>query len=175
MQDNSVQVQHIIDNAIVFCAEKMGLGSTEEAIAARMDGNCTLCDYLRYGLAKELSGQLASLDETIKAVYVYEPEVVTGSESLLSEGPLLVPAINMIVWVTRKTAALESLLASTSRALEDQLMQLGCGKASALCHTLVTALVDDEEVRAKRGYGALLSSVQVLPIPVWRREVGAQA
>jgi hypothetical protein len=169
MLDNSVQLQEIMDNAMLFCAEKVGLRSKEEVMAARKQGDCALCDYLRYGLAKELSAQLASLDETIKAVYVYEPEIITGGDSLLSTGPPMVPAMNMIVWVSRKTAALESLLASTIRGLEEQLMELGCDRANSLCHMLDTNLVDDEEVRASRGYGALLSSVQVLPIPIWRR------
>lgn len=175
MLDNSVQMQKIMDNAMVFCAGKMGLASNEEVMTARKNGDCTLCDYLRYGLAKELSAHLASLDETIKAVYMYEPEIITAGDGLISQGPSMVPAINMIVWVTRKTAALESLLASTARALEDRLMKLGCEKASSLCHTVDTALVDDEDVCARRGYGALLSSVTVLPIPIWRRVAEAQA
>jgi hypothetical protein len=119
---------------------------------------------MRYSLAKGLAQYLGSIDETIKAVYVYEPEYATGNEIVgLSYG------INLLAWVQRKSAALNSIVASLDATLMEERKRLLCPEATAECFSLDLKVTDDEEVNLRRGYGALVDSIFVRPTKVWER------
>lgn len=161
--DNSI-VANMIEEALAFCAAKTGTGTKEKALDRVLQGDCSACEYVRYGLAKSLAQYLGSIDETIKAVYVYEPEYATGDDVVgLSFG------INLLAWVQRKSAALNSIVASLDTALMEKRKHLLCPDATAECFSLDVKLADDDEVRQKRGYGALVNSFFVRPTKVWER------
>lgn len=75
----------------------------------------------------------------------------------------------MIAWVTRKSAALSSLISLIGSHLAQGFTQFSCPHANALCSKLDVHIVDDDEVLMRTGYGALLTSFYVRPIEVWRR------
>lgn len=154
----------IVGSAMAFCAEKAGLWSKEEVAERLHLADCTACAYLRYGLARAVAEYLGSVDGTVKVIYNYDPERATAID-----GDIDSTGINLIVWADRKSAALSSLVGLISRALAEECGKLGCPKADALCCTLDIQVVDDEEVRYRSGYGALINSLYVRPQEVWRR------
>ncbi len=161
--DNST-VANMIEEALTFCAAKTRTGTKEKALDRVLQSDCSACGYVRYGLAKAVARYLGSIDDTIKAVYVYEPEYATDDDTVgLSFG------INLLAWVQRKSAALNSVVASLDAALMEERKRLLCPDATAECFSLDVKVADDDEVRGRRGYGALVNSIFVRPTKVWER------
>ena len=167
MFDNAL-VTSMVEEAIAFCAEKTGAKTREEAIDAILNGDCTACDYLKYSLAKKVGECLGSMDGTVKAVYVYEPEYGTGAESYIANSLGLKSGINLVAWVERKTAALSSVITALSEALAEACKRLGTS-GNGLHYLLDVKLADDNEVANRLGYGALVHSMYVRPTEVWSR------
>lgn len=162
-------VTNMMEEALEFCAEKAGLRDKEQARRALRTGDCCACEYLRYALTQQMAQYLGSVDDTIKAVYTFEPEEATGGDEAIPARPNLSPGFNLIARVSRKSAALSSVVASLRSALAEECSQLGCPKANALCSDLDVRLVDEDEVEKRTGYGALIHSLYVRPIEVWHR------
>jgi hypothetical protein len=161
-------VTNMMEEAIAFCAEKTGAKTREEVVDAISNGDCTTCDYLKYSLAKKVGECLGSMDETIKAVYIYEPEHGTGVDNVLDHNRGLKSGINLVAWVERKTAALSSIVASLNDALIEACKRLGTSE-NGLRYLLDVKLTDDNEVTNRLGYGALVHSIYVRPTEVWSR------
>lgn len=159
----------MMEYALDFSARKMGHAGKEQVVEALRNGNCSVCEYVRYGLAQRIADYLGSVDDTVKAVYIYEPEYATAVDGTMADDPGLSTGIHMIAWVDRKTAALSSLIDVLDSSLAQEVKGFGCPKANALCYKLVVHIVDDEEVLTRRGYGALVDSFYVRPIEIWRR------
>jgi len=132
-------------------------------------GDCRACDHLHYAVAEAMAEYLGSVDETVKAAYVYEPEHATYMDEAIPDGPGFSPAVKMIVWASRKSAALTSVVNLLGTAITKELKQLVCSKSNALCYAVETHIVDDIEVLGRTGYGALIESLFVRPVEIWRR------
>lgn len=167
--DTSVTT-NMIEEALEFCAAKAGLRGSESARNALRGADCCACEHLRYALAKRLAEYLGSVDETIKTVYTYEPEYSTMSEGPIADRPSLTPGFNLVVKVSRKSAALSSLIASVNSALAQACRELGCPTANALCYEFDVGVADVGDVQRNSGYGALINSLTVRPIEIWHRE-----
>lgn len=166
---DSTIVTGMMEDAIEFCAKKTRFKDRERVLGALRCGDCSVCEYLRYGLAKGVAEYLGSVDDTVKAVYIYEPEYATSVDGPIPGRPNLSPGISLIAWVSRKSAALSSVVASVRSALAEEYRQLACPKANALCYELDVTVADDDEVQRRTGYGALISSLYVRPMEIWRR------
>ena len=162
-------VTGMMEDAIRFCANKTGLKGRDQTVEALHCGDCSVCEYLRYGLAQEVAKYLGSVDHTVKAVYVYEPEYATAGDGSVPDRSNLSPGISMIIWASRKNAALSSVVNLMSSALTEEIKRLACPKANALCHMLDAHVVDDDEVLGRTGYGALIDSFYVRPMEIWHR------
>lgn len=158
-------VSSIMEDAIDFCVRKTGLKHRGQILEAMHRGDCSVCEYLRHGLAKGVAKYLGSVDDTIEAVYTYEPEYATS----VDEPVPVSPGLNLIARVSRKSAALSSVVASVGLALAEEYKELGCPKANALCYEIDVKVADDDEVRKRIGYGALINSLYVRPTEVWHR------
>jgi hypothetical protein len=167
MFDNAL-VTSMIEEAIAFCVEKMGAKTREEVVNAISNGDCAACDYLKYSLAKKVGECLGSMDETVKAIYIYEPEYGSGVDNFLDHSLGLKSGINLVAWVERKTAALSSVIASLNDALVEACKRLSTS-GNGLRYLLDVKLADDNEVTNRLGYGALVHSIYVRPTEVWSR------
>jgi len=75
----------------------------------------------------------------------------------------------MIVWASRKSAALSSVVNMLSSAIAEEVKRLECPKSNALCHTVDTDIVDDGEVLGRTLYDALVRSLYVQPVEIWNK------
>ena len=166
---NNAVVTDMMEEALEFCAEKAGMKDKEQARDLLHTGDCCVCEYLRYALAQRVAKYLGSVDDTIQAMYTYEPEYATSVDGAIPARPNLSPGFNLIARVSRKSAALSSVVASMRSALAEEHGRLGCPKANALCSELDVRVVDENEVEKRTGYGALIDSLYVRPIEVWHR------
>jgi hypothetical protein len=161
----------MVEEAMAFCARKMGVQTTEEVLDSLRQGNYQACQYVKYSLAKQMGKYLGTVDKNVKAVYLYEPDYATGIYDVNGEKPSLSSGINMIAWVDRKTAALSSLVASLDAALREAQIPLLCLDANRIFYYLDIVVVDDEEISNRRGYGAMIGSIHVDPTVLWNREM----
>ena len=159
----------MIEVAIDFCRRKTGLADRARVTEAISGGDRGVSEYLHYGLAREIADHLGSVDSAVKAVYLYEPEYATYADEPLPERPSFSPAINLIVCVTHKSAALSAVVDILCSSVAQELGRLECVGPEEQARVVDVQIVDDDEVLGRSGYGALVSSVHVRPMEIWRR------
>ena len=158
----------LLQAALVTAATQQG--KTPEDTAERIQGgDCSVCEVVRYRFAEGLAAYLGAVDASVKAVYIYEPEYATSYDDVALDGQSRSHGINLIVWAARKSAALQSLASYAADELHSQVVKLSCPKANSLCWALDLQIVDDEQVLKRTGYGALIESLYVRPMELWRR------
>lgn len=163
----------MVEEALGFYARKVRAQTMEEVLDTIREGNCQACQSVKYSLAKQIGEYLGSVDENVRAIYIYEPDYAWGIYGADGEEPNLSSGINMIAWVNRDTAALSSVVASLDEALRQARTPLLCPRASRICYGLDVVVVDDQEVSNRTGYGALIRSIHVRPTMVWSRGASA--
>ena len=158
-------VESVVTKALKTSANKMGLGDVKALIARMKEADSVAFDYYNYNIAKELGEVLGSWDKNIRAVYAHDYEGATPEEACF-ENASPFSLIHMIIWTERKTKALDALVETIDRAMvQHHRHMLGLIK---LEHVLDVQVIDDEDVRNRTGYGALLKSIYQPPIQVWR-------
>ena len=155
----------VSDQALDFCAQKMGLGDRNAAADRLQQGDGNACQYYRYSIANQVAESLAALDKNIKVAYVTEYDA-TPQDLCFNQGNQM-PLIHMIIWVERKTKALASLVEGLDRALTQRYADVV--GSPRLTHLLDVQVVDDEDVHGRIGYGAMISSIYNRPIQIWER------
>jgi hypothetical protein len=155
----------VSNQALDFCAQKMGLGG-RRAVADRLQqGDENACQYYRYSIARQVVESLAALDRNLKAAYVADYDA-TPQDLCFNPGSRT-SLIHLIVWVERKTKALNSLIEGLDRAMAQHYADVV--GLPQLVHLLDVQVVDDEAVHGRTGYGAMLSSIHNRPIQIWER------
>ncbi len=163
--DAAGTVQAVVNKALKISADKMGLRDIKLLIARLKAGDPVACSYCHYNIAKELGEVLGSLDDNIRAVYAYDfDDNLTDINCVDNVSSF--PLIHMLIRADRNTKALNALTESIDRALvHHQRSLLGLEE---LQHVLDIQVVDDEDIRNRTGYAALLRSIYRPPIEVWR-------
>jgi len=146
--------------AIDFCTEKINR-DREEAIQLLRQEDSSAHSYFRYGLAHQISRYIGSLSDSFKGIYIH------GSSVENSSGPA--SDIDLIISTTKKVEELELLLTTLSGELEFYYNQLLGTKFFGDDYTgfLDVQLVDESDIKSRRGYGAVLTSVHYAPIKIW--------
>ena len=155
----------VLNQAMEYCARKMGLEAAWLAVEQLKQGDGTACSYCRYSTAKQMAEAMGLLDENVRAVYVYDYDATP--EDLCFGEAVHVSPIHLILWVERKTSALNSLVDALDHALAQSYAAMI--DRSQLAHILDVQMVDDADVENRTGYGALLSSFYNRPLKVWER------
>ena len=166
MPDPASAAETALNGALNYCVAKLGVGGIEEVLESLRHRQMICQGYFNYALAKNVADYLGAFDEAVKAAYLFEydatPEDVCFCET--SHDHL----IHVIVHVGRRTAALQSMLQALDSALTSRYADLtGAGEVA---HVLDVHIVNDDDVRRRCGYGALLSSVHHRPLQLWLRD-----
>ena len=163
----SNSTENMISEAIAFCAQKIRVDSLEAVVDLLRQNDKAACGYCLYGIAKRLAASLGTVDEHVKAVYIFDYDATPEDLCFgtLNQG---MPLVHLIVWAERKTAALSSLLAALDCALAQAYTDLvGGPEVGSL---LDVQVIDDADVENRIGHGALLQSIHHRPIQIWERK-----
>jgi len=153
-----------LNRALELCARRLGLEQVSTVIERLKAGDREVRSQFRLELAREAAVCLGSLDKNVKAVYMAEYDALP--EDLAFADQEWNTPINLIVWVTRKTAALNAAAAALDRALiESYGEQIGPDHPTYLVDVQT---VDDHDVTNRKGYGAMLTSIHMPPLEIWR-------
>jgi hypothetical protein len=155
----------ILAQAIDYCAQKARLETSQTVIEHLRDGDVQVCEYCSYSLAKQVAASLGALDDNVQAAYLYDYDAPTDGLGYPEMGRML--PIHLILWATRKTAALSVVVETWDRVLTQRYAEL-IGRHQ-LAHLLDVQVVDSVDVVKRIGYGAMLSSLHHPPTEVWKR------
>jgi hypothetical protein len=150
--------------ALGFCAQKKQVGSSDAALKLLKAGDRGAREYFQYGLAMQVAELLGGLDDEVQAVYLYDDEATPDDSAL---GEVIPTLIHLIVLARRKTSALDSLIVGLGRAVVQSYGRLF--DKPQLRHLLDVQVVDNSELDAGTGLGALMSSLHHRPSLVWKR------
>jgi len=166
LSDADSIAEHIVHQAISFCAEKMNLAGAEAALDRIRGSNRVACDYYVYGLARHVAASLGALDEHTKAAYTLEYEA-TPNDACFVETVPGAAQVHLIIWTERKTAAFHALVGALDCALVRALAALfGCAPQQSV---LDVQVVDDQDVANRTSYGAMFHAIHHRPLQVWER------
>jgi len=176
VQMDQVLADQMLEQAVVFCAEKKFNGDSQAARLALRQGQCDACRYLSNSLVSQVSNYLGQMDRTVKAVYEFEIEHSSLRPNLKDKAAAYrKTGLNLVAWVDRKSPVLNTLGATLETLLSESRGKLGCKNATPTCYTLNLQMVDDKDVQERRGYGVIVNSVYVQSKQVWARtDVSAQ-
>lgn len=160
----------MVENAVLFCADKKFAGDLEQTVKALQKGRCDACQYLSFSLVRQISDYLGQMDKTVKAVYAFKPDrsPFSPTSETVTAGPRA-SGINLIAWVDRKSAALTALGTTLETVLTESRRRIGCVNATPACCNLDIHMVDDREVQEGRGFGVVVHSMYVRSMQVWSR------
>jgi len=165
LPDAASTAEIALTQALDFCAHKMGLAGHQAVIDHLQQGDSTACQYCHYSIAKQVARSLGALDENVKAVYVVDYDATP--EDICFGEKRQISLVHLVVWAERKTSALDSLVGALDRALVQRYADvIGTHK---LAHLLDVQVIDDDDVKNRVGYGAMLFSLHQRPIQVWER------
>ncbi|HSR35154.1 MAG TPA: hypothetical protein VLY63_31680 [Anaerolineae bacterium] len=165
VKDLSGTAQVVLTRAVEYCAQKMRLDTSQAVIDRLRAGNGRACEYCHYSVAKQVAESMGSLDENVKAAYIYDYDATPEDLCFGMTGRAL--PIHLLVWAGRKTAALNVLAETWDRALAEEYAEVIGGRKPA--RVLDLQVVDDADVEERLGHGALLFSLHHRPVQVWRR------
>jgi hypothetical protein len=157
-------VESVVNKALRNSANKLGIRDVKALIACIKKGDPMACSYCHYNIAKELGEVLGLWDKNVRAVYAYGYDDNTSAEEC-SENISPFSLVHMIIWAGRKTKALTALIEAIDRAMVKHHRNLFGFKE--LQHVLDIQVIDDEDVKSRTGYAALLKSIYQTPVQIW--------
>ena len=165
LSDVDTMASAAIDRSLEFAAGQMEFTEPRFAVGHIQQGDAATCGYFQYALAREIASYLAAYDNDVTAVYTYDYDA-TPEDTVFETNPQQ-NLVHLIVRAHRKTNALTALIQAFDRALAEAYGQRL--NMPDVAYVLDAQVVDDTEAKARTGYGALISSINLRPSLVWER------
>ncbi len=160
----------MVNKALEHCGQAKFGGDAEEAARALHQGRCDVCGILSGCLVQEVGEYLGRTDRMVKEVYQIQAEKSpAGAKADARSTPGHNGGINLVAWVDRKSAALVALGGTLEAGIAERLRSFDCKNSTPACYMMQIQLVDDREVRERRGYGAFVDNPYLRSTRVWRR------
>ncbi len=160
----------IVERALELCGDRKFEGDAEAAARALRQGRCDVCGIMSNCLVQEVGEYLGRTDKMVKEVYKIEAEAALAGPQAADESKASAKGgINLVAWVDRKSAALVALGSTLENAVAGRLRTFECRNATPACYIMQIQLVDDKEVRERRGFGVFVDNPYLRSTRVWRR------
>ncbi len=148
----------VVTDALSECARRIGCGD-DDFLDRLSRGDHASHSQLRYATAKRLAEHLGRLGGGMCGVFVYG--------STMTDQAVACSDIDLLVVLEHKSDQAVALIGRIDLALS-----AGFRSVLPACRTpdslLDVHLLDVDEVQTRRGYGAVLNSVQANPVCLWR-------
>lgn len=167
--DPESAIDSVVKKALDTSASRLGLNDSKRCLEQLNKCDSAAFNYYSYYFAKELGELLGSWSKNVKSVYACNYDSSISGEDCLESLPQF-SLIHMIVRVEQKNHALNSLLESIDGALVKKHRQVF--NLDRLEHALDAQVIDDQDVKNRTGYAAMLNSLYQPPIEIWRSSPG---
>ena len=155
--------------AILQTAPQLGLKGSAKVVESLQRGYCQSCETLRFNLARQVADYIAEVDPGLRALYLYDPEYASGEYECATTASSPSAGIHLIAWTRAKKSISADMLQELRTAFQDARTAILCQDASGLCFSLNVAVVNDVEVRTRKGYAAIIDSTSIRPTQVWAK------
>lgn len=126
-------------------------------------------EYLKHALAQELAQVIATFDQRVEAVYLFDESTNPGAST--EDYPTAQDlTIHMLTLVTSDSAALEAFTISLDRAMTQVLNELPSQAFTDRTSFLNFLPITENDIVERRGYAVLLSSIFAPPLKIWQRQ-----
>lgn len=159
--------KEIRENALQKTSEQVSRFDKEKDLEILFQG-FDFTERFKYNIAVEVAKVLAEADENVLSVYQFGESMnpaIAGGDSFPVD-----PCTHLLCLVVSPSAALQAFIEALDRAVTDELTTLPTPCFANLTSALDISLITKEDVAARRGMAALLSSVHAPPLAVWRRK-----
>ncbi|HKZ54850.1 MAG TPA: PEP/pyruvate-binding domain-containing protein [Anaerolineales bacterium] len=170
VQIDQALADKMVERAVAQCAQTHFAGDARRARQALLRGQCEHCQCVSDYLVEQIGETLGQVAGSVRAVY--RLEAMEAPARTEGQAPERHAGIHLVIWVDRKSPALRALAGTLETVLADSQRRLGCPFATPDCYTLDMEMVDDRDVRERRGFGLLVERPQLRARPVWDRSVG---
>jgi hypothetical protein len=157
-------MESVLTAALKASSEKKGISDTDTFLTFLKQRDAAAFNYYCYHIAKGLGEVLGSWSNNIRAVYACNYDEDIPCEDSCEE-KLAFFNVHLIIWAEQKSKALDSLLEAMDRSMVH--WHRGLLGDNKLQHILDAQIIDDEDMRNRTGYAALINSVYQPPIRVW--------
>ena len=155
------------DNALNKARKKLRPRDQESDLASLFERR-DFIDYFKYAMAHEIAQVIATYDQHVQAVYLFEES--TNPDAETEEDLLFVDlTIHLLVLVASTSAALKAFVTSLDRTLTEALSELPSAAFSKRTSSLNVIPITQDDVKERRGYAILLSSIFAPPLKIWQR------
>jgi hypothetical protein len=163
----------MVNEALHTYADARFHGNVEQTLQEIQQGNCEVCGSVSTCLASQLAAYLGQVDPTVRAVFRYEPDYAAPRQLPGREPvPLRKGGINLVAWVSRKSATFQTLSSSLEKLLAEPRKKIDCRNAGNACYVIDLQAVEEKEVLEDRGLGLVVNSALIHTTPLWNR-IGA--
>ena len=156
-------------HAIADSAPQLGLKGSTQVIQSLQRGHCQSCETLRFNLARQVADYMSLVDPDMRALYLYDPEYASGDYECAKTASSPSSGIHLIAWTRAKKSIPSDMLQELRAAFQDARTEILCPDASGLCYSLNVAVVNDADVRSRKGYAAMIDSTTIRPTQVWSK------
>ncbi len=171
VQIDQALTDKMVERAIAACAETHFAGDERRVRLSLVRGQCESCRCVSDALVHEIGAYLGQVASSVKMIYQYE---ALDAEQVAPPADHSHSSIHLIAWVERKSAALRALTGTLESFLAESKRKLGCPNAAPDCFTLNIEMVDDRDVRERRGFGLLVDSAYLRSKPIWKPDAIAE-
>lgn len=157
----------ICENALTAARSRLPARQQGGSLADLLE-DITFLNGLRYGLAEGVTNVIVANDGNVQAIYLFEEAANPDSETEEALRPDI--TLHLLLLVNSNSAALDAFVESLDRSLTSLVRDLPSPQLANRKSVLNVIPITQEEVEAKQGYGALLSSMFARPVKLWARE-----
>jgi hypothetical protein len=157
----------MVKNAVKECAETIADGEIQTTLRGLREGRHDICLHFSHLLGIQIAEYLGKMDKTVNAIFEYkgDPQSIRVQDTQTEE---IQPfGINLVIWVGRKSAALNALVSTLSTDLAAAQENLGFGNLGETQFPLDVRLVDTEEVAHQHGLAVIVSNETIHSTQVW--------
>ncbi|MEW6456569.1 MAG: hypothetical protein AB1410_07660 [Acidobacteriota bacterium] len=155
-------IKMMFDNALSFCVEKTKQGRNL-ILTSLHQGDKKTHSSFRYALAKQIVSYLNNtVNSCIKAAYIYGT-VLEDRASFTSD-------IDMIIHINNGKEKLQQAIKKLDKKMLEHYKNFMGDRCEEMGHFLDIHIVNDREIIERKGYGAMVTSIETPPIKIWTRE-----
>jgi hypothetical protein len=154
----------ILEDAVTYARAQLPSAFRDQALGILLTDRDFFCRF-KCGLSNTISQTISEFDSRVLEVYTFDPYCnadIESGEYLPLDGNL-----NLLVVVSAPSAGLQAFITSLDRALTEQLRDLPLPMLAQYQSVLNAVLVTERDIKLRRGFGALASSVFSSPMKTW--------
>jgi hypothetical protein len=122
-------------------------------------------DNFKHIMAGLIADELVQNDSTIEEIYFMDPDMNPDAE--IGEAKPIILDWHLICLVEKPNAALKSIISGLDSTLTTAIRELPSDQFTNLETVLDVSLVTKQDIKERKGYAALLSSIFAPPLKVW--------